>query len=993
MKTIYKKLLLLVLLLPISVLAQNTLSGVVLEKTSGQPIPGANVVVQGTANGTSTDFDGKFQLSNVKKGDKIVFSYIGYTSTVIDYNSQQTVSINLAEDANQLSEVVVQIGYGTVKKKDATGAATTVTSKQFNKGPLVAADQMIQGKVAGLQIVNGGGAPGEGAQIRIRGGSSLNANNDPLYVIDGVPVDTGGGGVRGGRNPLAAINQNDIESMTVLKDASATAIYGSRASNGVIIIITKKGKSGEMKVNYNANFSVGEITKTVDVLSASQFTDFVMANGTAEQQALLGTANTDWQDEIYRTAFGTDHNLSLTGGSDNIVYRASAGFTDMNGILEKDNFKRTTLSANVIGNFFDNHLKVEVNNKTFSNVNNYSERGAVGAAVSFDPTQQVYDSTYGYDYFQWLDFNNIPASGIPNQEVNAGRNPLSLINQKMNKGSQIRSIGNIQLDYKLPFLPELKAIANLGYDYASGIGYGSTAANYVVSGERNSNYNNTETKKNRIMDLYLNYNKLVESIQTRIDVTGGYNYQNFNYINGSYVNDAVNNIQIPGASSNETVNLQSVFARTNFTINDKYLFTASIRRDGTSRFTEENRWGNFPSAAVAWKVSEESFLKDSKVVSDLKFRASWGITGQQEVGDRYPTTPLYVNSTQTAGYQIGYDASGAPIYIQPFRPQPYNLNLKWEETKQVNIGVDYGLFNNRVTGSAEVYKKNSSDLIVFTQNPQGVGFSNADYYNIGDMEFKGLELNLDVYPVRTDDVQWRIGGNVTFQEAEVTKLNLAQSANSPGIIDVGGITGGTGNFVQNHQVGFAPYSFYVYEQAYDANGKPLEGVYVDRNNDGIINANDLYRYRKPAADVFYGFNTDLSYKNWDFSMAWRGSYGNYNYNNVDSNFGNVATALPGNGNYIQNASANVLETSFVSPQYSSDYYVQDASFVRLDNVTLGYTFPNMFGQGNSMSLTGAVQNVLIITDYKGIDPEVSGGIDNNLYPRPRTYTLGLNVNF
>lgn len=989
MKTIYNKLLLLVLLFPLSMLAQSTFTGTVLDKTSNQPIPGVNIVVEGTQNGTATDFDGKFTL-NVKKGEQIVFSYIGYKNYTLTYVAQKNISIVLEEDSAQLDEVIV-IGYGSVKKKDATGAVSTVSTEDFNRGPLVSADQLIQGKVSGLQIINGGGAPGEGAQIRIRSGSSLSAGNDPLYVIDGVPLDNGGGGVQGGRNPLSAINQNDIESVTVLKDASATAIYGSRASNGVIIITTKKGKTGEMKVNYNGNFSVGEVTKYVDVLNANQFTDFVMANGTLAQQALLGTSNTDWQKEIYRTALSTDHNVSFSGGVDNINYRASVGYSDLNGILKEDNFQRVTLNTNLAGKFFDNHLKVEFTNKTSSNKNNYSNRDAIGAAVSFDPTQKIYDDTYGYDYFQWLDFNE--TTGIPNQEVNAGRNPLSMIKQKTNKGYQYRSIGNIQFDYKLHFFPDLKAVANFGYDYSSGKGFGYTDANYVVSGERNNNYNNLEQKKNQVMDLYLNYNKTISAIDTNVDFTGGYNYQNFNYINSSFTNDVVNGVVNQGPSSNETVNLQSVFARAIFSIKDKYLLTGSIRRDGSSRFTEENRWGNFPSVAVAWKINEEGILKDSKVVSDLKLRASWGITGQQEIGKRYPAIPLYLNSTETAGYQIGYDAGGVPVFIQPYRPQPYNLNLKWEETKQVNIGVDFGLFNNRITGSAEVYKKNSTDLIVFTANPQGVGFSNADFYNIGDMEFKGIELSMDVYPVKNETIKWRIGGNITFQDAEVTKLNLVTSADSPGIIDVGGISGGTGNNVQNHQVGYSPYSFYVFEQVYDVNGAPVEGVYVDRNQDGQVNEDDLYRYKKPAADFYYGFNTDFQYKNFDFNMSWRGSYGNYNYNNVYSNYGNVATSLPGNGDYLNNAHATVLETNFAAPQYTSDYYVQDASFLRLDNVSLGYSFPNALGEGKNLRITGAVQNVFVITDYDGIDPEVSGGIDNNLYPRPRTYSLGLNLNF
>jgi iron complex outermembrane receptor protein len=992
MKTIYNKLLLLVLLLPFSILAQSTLTGTVLDKTSNQPLPGVNVVVQGTQNGTSTDFDGNFSLPNLQNGVVIAFSYIGFKTFSLPYTGQKIVAITLEEDASQLDAVVI-IGYGTVKKKDATGSLTTVTAENFNRGPLVSADQLLQGRVAGLQITTGGGSPGEGSRIRIRQGSSLNAGNDPLFIIDGVPVEPNGGGTQGGRNPLAAINPNDIESLTVLKDASATAIYGVRASNGVIIITTKQGQVGDLKVSYNANFSVSEITKMTDVLSAGQYTQFVNEFGNDAQRALLGTANTNWQKEIFQTALGTDHNLAFSGGKDNITYRTTVGFTDMDGILKRDNFQRVTLSTNLVGKFFDNHLKVQFNNKTALNKNNFSNRGAVGAAASFDPTQQILDPNSGYEFFQWLGGDN-NGDGIPDQQVNAGRNPLSLINQTENRGNQFRSIGNIQFDYKMHFLPELRAVANFGYDYVSGRGFGSTATNFVVSGDRGRTYENFEEKKNQVMDLYLNYNKTVDAIKTNVDFTGGYTYQNLNRIRGGSFFDAANDLTIPQQDRNETLNLQSVFARTTFSINDKYIITGSIRRDGTSRFTEENRWANFPSAAVAWKVSEESFLKESKVVSNLKLRGSWGITGQQDIGEDnlYPSTPLFLNSQPTAAYQMGQNPDGSPVFIQPVRPQPYNSSLKWEETKQINAGIDFGFFNNILTGSADVYQKNTSDMLVFVNNPQGVGFSNADFYNIGDMQFRGIELAAEVFAINTENFKLRFGGNITFQDSEVQKLNVAESPSSQGI-PVQGISGGTGNLIQNHQVGFFPNQFFVFEQVYDAGGRPVDGVYVDRNQDGIINQNDLYRYRKPQADFFYGFNTDIQYKNFDFSMFWRGSEGNYNYNNVSSNFGNSQTALPSNGAYLQNANVDVLETGFGIPQYFSDYYVQDASFLRLDNITLGYTFLNTFGKGTSMRLTGAVQNVLLITDYKGIDPEIDNGIDNNLYPRPRIYTLGLNVNF
>jgi iron complex outermembrane receptor protein len=979
MKTIYKKLLFLVLLLPFSILAQNTLSGTVLDKASGQPIPGVNVNVQGSTNGVSTDFDGKFQLPNAKKGAKIVFSFIGYKNSVINYDGQKAVTVSLEEDANQLSEVVIQVGYGTVKKKDATGAVTVLTSKDFNKGPVTSADQMIQGKVAGLQIINGGGSPGEGSTIRIRSGSSLSANNDPLYVIDNVPVAAGG--INGGRNPLTTINQNNIESITVLKDASATAIYGSRASNGVIIITTKKGKAGDMQVSYNGNLQVSEIINKVDALSSTQFKEFVSANGTAAQIALLGTANTNWQNEIFRTAIGTDHNIALSGGTDDVVYRASVGYANLNGILKRDNMQRTTLGVGVTGNFLDKHLKIELNNNTSLIKSNYSNRGAIGAAIAFDPSQAVRneDGTF----FQWY---------TSPTEINqlAGRNPVSLIEQFNNFGTSYRSIGNIQTEYKMHFLPELKAVANFGYDELSGRSYGGTASNFLngINGSKSNNtYESTGSRFNKVMDLYLNYNKKVDAIKTQVDVTGGYTYQDFRDFSNSSSFDFENNVVVLGTPVPSRVNLQSLFARTNFTIADKYIITASYRRDGTSRFTESNRWANFPAVAVAWKLNEESFLKDVASISTLKIRGGWGITGQQDIGVSYPSIPLYLISNSTAQYQFGN------TFSPTFRPQPYNSNLKWEQTTTLNAGLDYGLFNNRLTGSVDLYKRTTTDLLLYTQNPSFFGFSNFDNYNVGTIENKGIELLAEVIAVRTNDAEWRIGGNVTFQDSKITKLTTIQP-NTPGI-NVGGISGGTGNTIQNHQVGYAPSSFFVYEQAYGVDGKPIDGVFIDRNNDGIVNEQDKYRFHKPAADVFYGVNTSVTYKNFDFAMEWRGSWGNYMYNNVDSNYGTDNNVLLRQTD-LSNGVANLLETRFEKSndlQLHSDYYVQDASFIKLNNVSVGYTFNQKPNSTSVVKMTLSAQNVLIITKYDGLDPEISGGIDNTLYPRPIIYTLGLNVNF
>jgi len=966
MKTLQKKLLFFMLIvLPLGMFAQNILKGKVLDSATQTPLPSVNISVVNNTTGTSTDFDGNFTLSNLSVGDQIVFSYVGFVKQTFTYNNQKEIIILLVEDANQLEGVVV-IGYGSVKKEDATGAVNTVTDKTFVKGPVVAADQMIQGKVAGVQISSGGGAPGEGSLIRIRQGSSLNANNDPLFVIDGVPV---GADNTGGRNPLATINQNDIESVTVLKDASASAIYGSRASNGVIIITTKKGKSGELQVSYNGNVSFSRIAKKVEILNGNQLRDYVNTYGNATQQGLLGTASTDWQDQIYRDALGTDHNISLSGGVDNITYRASLGVTDMNGILKEDNFNRATTNVSLVGNFFENSLKIDFNNKTSSIKNNYSDRGAIGAALAFDPTQNVFNEDGSY--FEW------------NQQL-ASRNPYALINQSHNYGNHFRSLGNLQAEYKLPFLTDLKAVVNFGYDYTSGKSYGGYDSDYVYNSV-NAYYENSSDSKNRLMDLYLNYKKDINLIKGSVELTAGYNYQNFDYIyNGGY------SITIGGTESTSLLkktgyNLQSYFARGIFNIFDKYILTATIRRDGTSRFAPDYRWSNFPSAALAWKIDKESFLEDSKIVSSLKMRLGWGITGQQDV-TLYPSLPTYLSSDPQAQYQLGDQ------FYTTVRPQQYNPNLKWEETETRNVGVDFGFFNNRLTGSVDVYEKRTKDLLAYIPNPPFVGFSNYDNYNIGKMKNQGIEIAAEVIPVRNDDWNIAVGGNITLQNSEIT--GLVNGAPNFGIA-TGGISGGIGNTIQRQQVGYFPNAYFVYEQAYDAQGKPIDGVFIDRNGDGSIDENDKYFYKKPQTDVYYGLYTNISYKNFDFAMSWRGSWGNYNYNNIASNLGWSNQVLIRNTD-LGNATTELLDTNFSysgSERYLSDYYIQDASFIRMDNLTIAYNFKEFLGTKANARLSLAGQNLILITDYKGIDPEINGGIDNTIYPRPRMYTLGLNVNF
>ena len=963
MKTLQKKLLLFLLILPIGIFAQGTLKGVVLDGSSQQPLPSVNIIVEGTTTGTTSDFDGNFTLSNIKNGDKIVFSYLGFQNQTIIYNGQKEITVTLQEDAQQLKDVVV-IGYGTVKKKDATGSVNTVTTKDFVKGPVVAADQMIQGKVAGVQITNGGGAPGEGATIRIRQGSSLNANNDPLFVIDGVPVAQDN---TGGRNPLATINQNDIESVTVLKDASATAIYGSRASNGVIIITTKKGKSGDLKVNYSGNVSLSEISTKVDVLNANQLRDYVTTFGNANQQALLGAANTDWQDEIYRKAIGTDHNISLSGGTDMLTYRASVGLTDMNGILKRDNMNRATTGVALVGNFFDKHLKIELNNKTSVMKNNYSNRGAIGSAVSFDPTQNVTNTDGAY--FEW------------NQQL-AGRNPVALIEQFNNFGTNFRSLGNIQTEYKLHFLPELKLVANLGYDYTTGRSFGNSAADYAY--DVTDTYENKNFSRNRLMDLFFNYRRDINAIKGSFELTAGYNYQNLEYYGSGFSeNNAI--IATNNPYYNE-LNLQSFFGRAIVNIYDKYILTATYRRDGSSRFTEDFRWGDFPSAAFAWKINEEEFVKNVSAITNLKLRLGWGITGQQDIGSFYPSQPTYLASDAQAQYQFGNQ------FYTTVRPERYNPNLKWEETETRNIGLDFGFLSDRITGSIDVYEKRTEDLLAFIPNPPFFGFSNYDNYNIGKTKNQGIEIAAEVIPVKNDNFTLSVGGNITFQNSELT--DLVDGAPDFGI-ETGGIAGGIGNNIQIQTVGYTPNSFFVYEQAYDNAGNPIDGVFIDRNGDGSITTADRYIYKKPSADIFYGFYTNLTYKNWDLAMSWRGSWGNYVYNNVDSNLGWSNQVLIRETD-LGNAVTEILNTNFSSTsaeRFQSDYYIQDASFIRLDNITVGYNFKKFMSENVSAKLSLGGQNLLLFTDYKGIDPEVNGGIDNNIYPRPRMYTLGLNVNF
>lgn len=973
-------------MLPVLSFAQQTVSGTVTEKSSGEGLPGVDVIIKGTTRGTSTDFDGNYSLDDVNEGDILSFSFLGYKTIEIVVGTNNNINVELEEGSEALDEVVI-IGYGTTTVKDATGSIASVKADDINKGATASAEQLLVGRVAGVQVTQGGGAPGSGGTIRIRGGASLNASNSPLIVIDGVPVDNDG--VSGARNPLNLVNPNDIESFSILKDASATAIYGSRASNGVVIITTKKGRSGDLEANYSGNVSVHENIEFVDALSTADFIDYVNANGTPTDIALLGNATTNWQDEIFQTAMGTDHALSLSGGSERFDVRGSIGYTKLEGTLKTSEMERATYALNVGSKFFDDHLKVDINSKVALINNRFADTGAIGNAIGFDPTQPVWNGSKYGGYFEWVD----ESTGNP-ITVGAPRNPVALLDLRQNKSNVQRFIGNVVFDYKFHFLPELKANLNMGVDNSSSKGTNIksdvSATTVLADGTNLGNESTYEQKKdNKLMDFYLNYAKDLESINSRIDATAGYSYQNF--INKG---SSVGNLQDPSISElsdyyNE-LNLQSFFGRLKYSFADKYLLTVTYRRDGSSRFSESNRWGNFPSAALAWKLLEEDFMSDNNTFSNLKLRLGWGITGQQDIGSFYPAIQTYLASTGTAQYQFG------DSFIQTYRAEPFNSTLKWEETTTYNIGVDFGFFNDRLSGSIDGYIRDTDDLLNFIPFPGGSSLSNAGNANIGSMRNTGVEVTLNGAVIQTEDMLLDLGLNVTWNDTEITGLTTNDSDDYDGV-PTGGFSGGVGNTAQIHSVGYTPSTFFVYQQVYDENGKPLEDVYVDRNGDGEITLDDRYRYKSPVADLTFGFNTNFNYKNWDFMMSWRGSFGNYVYNNVDSNLGFqqqlLNQAFP---QVISNGVENVLETEFVNggtTRYLSDYYVQDASFAKLDNIGIGYNFGGLLGEDTTFRLNGTVQNALTITDYEGIDPEVFGGIDGNNYPRPRIYTLGVNLNF
>jgi iron complex outermembrane receptor protein len=969
------KLLLIGILLGTSftVFAQQTAKGVVKEKATGEYLPGVSVVVKGTTKGSETDFNGNFTIEKVKTGDILVFRYLGYTDKEVVINANFNLTVELEASSEQLDEIVI-VGYGTTTVRDATGSVEAITEKEFTKGNIVTPENLLSGRVAGVNIVTSG-APGSGSEIRIRGGSSLNASNNPLIVVDGLPMSGTAGGSRG---VLATINPNDIESFSVLKDASATAIYGSRGANGVIIITTKKGRK-EYSLDYDVQMGFGEIKDRVNVFDGDAFRNLV-AQRQPSMTDLLGTTNTNWQDEIYQKSVSTQHNLTARGqifGA--IPTRLSVGFAGIEGNILTSQYDRATVSLSMNPSFFDDHFKIALNyNRAFED-NRFADAGQVGAALRYDPTQPVYDATSPFGGF-YQHLTRTPQGILVN---NGTRNPVASLLQNNNTSNVSRHYGNLKLEYNFHFLPELTVTANAGFDKSTGTGLGNSPlnspANYTdLFVGYDSSYTNEVL--NESFDTYFTYVKTFDKLKT--DVMAGYSYQSFDGSGNSTGN--TRNPNDTGATSyvSTPVVLVGFLARTNLTYNEKYMLTLNYRRDGTSRFGPENRWGDFGGAALAWRMSDEDFLKDNKVISDLKLRASYGVNGQQDgiSGDLY--LDKYRFGNQGSGYLFG----GVPI--QSTIPSERS-NLKWENTATIEFGIDYGLFDNKITGSINAFQKNSTDLLADAPVADGSNFTNRVLQNVGDLQVNGLEFTVNADIIKNEDLNWNVNFNATYLDREIKELALNQD------ITTGGIAGGTGNFIQLYREGFAPNSFYVFKQLYDTAGQPIEGGYADLNGDGIINTDDKYLKGNPQADFTFGFQSSIDYKNFDLAFNLRASLGNYVYNNVNS--GLAQYDLLQDNAVLGNIPTSVLNTNFnsTSDVIISDIYLENGSFLKMDNITLGYTFDRPIKKfaSNSIRLWAGMQNVFTLTNYSGLDPEVFNGIDNTIYPRPRTFLLGANIKF
>ena len=1008
----------------VSVFAQGgyEVKGVVVDAIG--PIIGATVIEQGTTNGTSTGLDGDYVLTVSSANAVVEVSCIGYaTQTFVASQLPQTVT--LAEDTQFLDEVVV-IGYGTVKKEDMTGSITAIKSEELNRGAMVSTQDMLKGKVPGLLITPGDGGPGSGSTIRIRGAASLNASNDPLIVIDGVPIAREGG--FGMSNPLDMINPNDIDSFTVLKDASSAAIYGSRASNGVILITTKKGKGNRPQVSYSGSVSVQQNSRKLQVMSPDEFRGFIKDTygiywegenlmgdtstpaGKAIAARLSKDQNVDYQDIIFKTAITHDHNVSVSGNvNERMPYRASLGYTDQAGTLVGSTYDKGTLDFSLSPNFFDKHLTLNLNAKGVYTYSNYADGGVVGNAAFFNPTQDPYfrledgvtidkETCNGY-------FNYGTGRGenfAPNTLLGVG--PMSQLYDRISFGTSRRLIASAGIDYKVHGLESLRFNVTASTDVSD---YNNKNGSVVGSYQAWSDTENRgigqyskewQLRRSSALEAYANYNE-TWGIHN-LDVMAGYSWQHFYGSNRtvSYFN-VTDEVKL---NEGETAEgryptwrwesfLVSFYGRINYSIASKYLFTFSLRNDGSSRFSPDTRWGLFPSGAFAWNIKEEGFLKDVKPVSQLKLRLSAGMTGQQDGIGEYAHLSRYGLSTDV--YQQYFMGSDGFQFM--WTPGAYDPNIKWETTTTYNVGVDFGFLGDRITGNVDAYLRNTDDLLNSVLTPMGSNFGNTVLTNVGSMQNKGIEFALNFIPVQTNDWHLSIGVNGTFQDTKFTKLNATDDDSY--YIQTSGISHGTGSYVGRHQVGYAPYSYWVFKQLYDSEGMPIQNAFVDLNEDGVINNDDKYCAGDPNPDFYYGLNLKLSYKNWDFGFNGHGSFGYKVFNDFASN--NSTAYFDVNAGNLPNFATAVKRTGFTQIsgdyQFFSDFYLEDASFFRMDDINLGYTFKDLGKWGGNIRVAASCQNVFVLTKYSGIDPEINStdGVDRTFWPRPRTFSVRLNINF
>lgn len=969
------------LVFSVSVAAQKTVvKGNILDKDN-LPIIGANILEKGTSNGTISDVDGNFTLSITNPKATLLITYIGYKN--VEMPASANMKIVMTEDSEMLEDVVV-IGYGSVKKSDATGSVTAIKPDDFNKGLRTTAQDALVGKVPGVNVVSSSGAPGTGATIRIRSGASLSASNDPLIVIDGVPVDNST--IEGGGNVIGGINPDDIETFTVLKDASATAIYGSRASNGVIVITTKKGADTNLRFNYSTNLSVSTVTETLDILSADEFRQFVPTVSGVPASVTLGTASTDWQDEIYRTEFGQEHNFSVSGKvKQNAPYRLSVGYTNQNGVIRTNNYERFTFNGGISPKFFDNHLTVDLNLKVSYENNKKVDESVVNNALRYDPTRPVKTGSAtaatdpGLGYFIWMNGNSPMAIQTDN--------PVAQLDLQDIRNKVTRSIGNASFNYKVHHLEDLQLNMNLGYDvltskYSKEVP--ELAGMMYTSNMKDGTglvYDSKQNKRNYLLDLYANYSHVFNE-KHNFSAMGGYGWQHFwKKFDATTFSPEGKELFSPNHYESEYY-LLSFYGRLNYSYDNRYMITATLRSDASSRFAKGNRWGLFPSVALGWKISQEAFLRDSDILSDLKLRLSYGQTGQQDILNDYPYMTTFTVSYPEACYQFG------DKWYNTYRPNGYDSDIKWETTETYNIGLDYGFLNNRIYGSVDYYQRHTKDLLNTIPVISGTNYSSVITTNIGEMDNKGLEFSINAVPVHTKDWKWTVGMNYTWNDSKITKLNVVDS--EANFVQTGAISG-TGKTVQVFMVGERPYTFYLAKQAYDDNGKPIEGQYVQP--DGSVSATETkYATNKSALPESYlGFNTQLSYKNWDFAISGHGAFGNYVYNYIAADQ-YVQSVYSDQGNF-SNILSRTKATGFQNQQLYSDYFLEKGNFFRIDNISLGYTFKKLWDQSSSLRLTFGVQNVATFTGYSGIDPEIYSGIDKEIYPRPRVFSLSANLTF